>query len=155
MASVSLRHREECVGCKSAHSACQVQVDSRSPIFTLSTPLHGQMAERTKTPFAALLTQAVIALCLVAFGQWQRKGFETLVEYTAPVFWFFFLLTGVSLIYCDEEIRTPQDRFVFHCILLLRFYSALPPLTCSGQAWPTLVWAHWLESQYCLSALWF
>lgn len=57
----------------------------------------GKLHERNKMPIAALVTQGVIALGLVALGQWQRKGFETLVDYTAPVFWFLFLLSGISL----------------------------------------------------------
>jgi len=48
------------------------------------------------TPAWALVVQALITLTLIAaFG--SRDGFETLVKYTAAVFWFFFLLTGVSL----------------------------------------------------------
>jgi FtsH-binding integral membrane protein len=43
------------------------------------------------------LIQGGIALALAAIGGWTRKGFETMVEYTAPVFWLFLLLTGVSL----------------------------------------------------------
>ena len=57
----------------------------------------GRWNGRTNTPLGALLIQGLIALALVLFGELQRKGFETLVEYTAPVFWFFFLLTGIAL----------------------------------------------------------
>jgi amino acid transporter len=52
----------------------------------------------TRTPANALLTQGVIALALVALGGLTRRGFETMVEYTAPVFWLFLLLTGVALL---------------------------------------------------------
>jgi amino acid transporter len=48
-------------------------------------------------PVNALLTQSGIALALVFLGSLTRTGFATMVEYTAPVFWFFFLLTGLSL----------------------------------------------------------
>ncbi len=48
-------------------------------------------------PRNAMLTQAAIALALVALGTWTRNGFETMVDYTAPVFWLFFFLTGMSL----------------------------------------------------------
>jgi amino acid transporter len=41
--------------------------------------------------------QGAIALALVGLGTIQRHGFQTLVDFTAPVFWSFFLLTGVSL----------------------------------------------------------
>jgi amino acid transporter len=49
------------------------------------------------TPANALLVQGSIALLLVLLGAWARDGFVTMVEYTAPVFWFFFLLVGLSL----------------------------------------------------------
>ena len=34
---------------------------------------------------------------LVLLGALTRKGFATMVDYTAPVFWLFFLCAGVSL----------------------------------------------------------
>jgi basic amino acid/polyamine antiporter, APA family len=49
------------------------------------------------TPANALLIQGSLALLLVLLGAWARDGFVTMVEYTAPVFWFFFLLAGLSL----------------------------------------------------------
>lgn len=52
---------------------------------------------RGSAPVNALLTQGGIALALVFLGSITRTGFQTMVEYTAPVFWFFFLLTGLSL----------------------------------------------------------
>jgi amino acid transporter len=48
-------------------------------------------------PVVALLVQGMVALALVLIGTLTRNGFVTMVEYTAPVFWFFFLLVGVSL----------------------------------------------------------
>jgi amino acid transporter len=51
----------------------------------------------TRTPVNALLTQGVTALALVGLGGLTRSGFETMVEYTAPVFWLFLFLTGVAL----------------------------------------------------------
>ena len=58
----------------------------------------GKWNERAGTPTNALIVQGAVALLLVILGAWTRKGFETIVEYTAPVFWFFFLLTGISLL---------------------------------------------------------
>lgn len=49
-------------------------------------------------PAAALLAEAAMGLVLVAFGAASRKGFETMVAYTAPVFWLFFFLAGASLL---------------------------------------------------------
>lgn len=57
----------------------------------------GKWHGRSNTPKNALLLQGAIALMLVLLGTLARKGFVTMVEYTAPVFWFFFLLAGLSL----------------------------------------------------------
>jgi amino acid transporter len=59
--------------------------------------LLGRWHDRTNTPTIALLIQGALSLGLVLLGTLKRKGFETMVDYTAPVFWFFFLLTGLSL----------------------------------------------------------
>ncbi|MEC4812229.1 MAG: amino acid permease [Scytonema sp. PMC 1069.18] len=58
----------------------------------------GRWQESTGTPKNALVVQGVISLTLVLLGALTRKGFETMVDYTAPVFWFFFLLSGVALL---------------------------------------------------------
>jgi basic amino acid/polyamine antiporter, APA family len=57
----------------------------------------GRWEERVKTPINALLVQSAIALLLVWLGTFTRQGFEAMVEYTTPIFWFFFLLTSISL----------------------------------------------------------
>jgi amino acid transporter len=51
----------------------------------------------SNTPKNALLFQGAIATVLVLFGTLAHKGFVTMVEYTAPIFWCFFLLAGLSL----------------------------------------------------------
>jgi amino acid transporter len=48
-------------------------------------------------PVNAHLVQAAIALGLIGLGTLTRKGFVTMVDYTAPVFWFFLLMTGIAL----------------------------------------------------------
>jgi amino acid transporter len=57
----------------------------------------GRWHRRAGTPVNALVVQGAIALALVLLGGLMREGFETMVEFTAPVFWLFFLLTGASL----------------------------------------------------------
>ena len=49
------------------------------------------------TPANALLVQGILTLVLVSAGAQSRDGFESMVAYTAPVFWTFFFLTGVTL----------------------------------------------------------
>ena len=57
----------------------------------------GRWRTRAETPANALIVQGGIALALVGVGAAARQGFEAMVDYTAPVFWLFFLLTGLSL----------------------------------------------------------
>jgi APA family basic amino acid/polyamine antiporter len=49
------------------------------------------------TPATGFIVQAFIALALIGFGALSQDGFSALVEFTAPVFWFFFMLTGIAL----------------------------------------------------------
>jgi amino acid transporter len=44
----------------------------------------------------ALLLQGAIAIGVVVLGIFTQQGFQAIVEYTAPVFWFFFLMTGIA-----------------------------------------------------------
>jgi amino acid transporter len=60
----------------------------------------GKWSDHGNTPTNALLVQGAIALTLVFVGALVhegREGFETMAAYTSPVFWFFFLLSGVAL----------------------------------------------------------
>ena len=57
----------------------------------------GRWHEASGSPRNAMLVQGVIALALVGFGAIQNTGFKGLVEYSLPVFWGFFLLTGIAL----------------------------------------------------------
>lgn len=76
------------------------------------------------TPTNAYLVQGAIALLLVALGAWARQGFETMVDYTAPAFWFFFLLSGIALMVLRN--REPQIDRPFK----VPFYPLLPILFC-------------------------
>ncbi len=57
----------------------------------------GAWRDAGSTPANALVIQGVIALALVAAGSVTPDGFGAMVAYTAPVFWTFFLLTGLTL----------------------------------------------------------
>lgn len=56
----------------------------------------GRWSPHRGTPVNGLLLQGAVSLALVVLGVFTRRGFQTIVEYTAPVFWFFFLLTGIA-----------------------------------------------------------
>jgi len=57
----------------------------------------GRWNARHDGPSNALMTLCAISLGLVVLGAITRSGFSTMVDYTAPVFWLFFTLTGISL----------------------------------------------------------
>lgn len=48
-------------------------------------------------PINALLVQGIISFGLVILGAFTKEAVSTMVDYTAPVFWFFILLTTSSL----------------------------------------------------------
>lgn len=58
----------------------------------------GKWNRKKSVPINSLLLQSVIAVLLIIFGAFSRSGFESIVDFTAPVFWFFFLCTGIGLI---------------------------------------------------------
>lgn len=86
----------------------------------------GKWDEDRKTPGNALTVQGVLALALVGFGAWTREGFESMVDYTAPVFWVFFGLAGASLVVLREtepEVARPF-RVPFYPYVPLAFCGA-------------------------------
>ena len=78
--------------------------------FALFAPL-GRWNDRAGGPVTALVVQGAISLALVGFGAWTREGFETMVGYTSPVFWFFFMMTGVALVVL--RVREPEAHRPF------------------------------------------
>lgn len=85
----------------------------------------GRWRLRGGTPANAMLAQGSIAFLLVLIGTGARSGFETMVEYTAPVFWFFFLLAGASVIVL--RIREPSAPRPFRVPL----YPVIPVIFCA------------------------
>jgi amino acid transporter len=61
-------------------------------------------------PRNAVILQSIIALALIVFGAATREGFQAMVEYTAPVFWLFLLLVGLSffvLRHREPDVKRP------------------------------------------------
>lgn len=84
----------------------------------------GRWHHRAHTPTQSLLVQGAISLALVLLGSLTREGFKTMVDYTAPIFWFFFLLTGISLLVL--RVREPNVPRPFRVPL----YPLTPILFC-------------------------
>ena len=57
----------------------------------------GLDASHGGNPTVAFAAQSAVAMSLIVFGAMTRDGFQAMVAYTAPVFWLFLLLVGVSL----------------------------------------------------------
>lgn len=84
----------------------------------------GRWDQDAATPVHALIVQGIISLLLVFLGTLTMKGFVTMVEFTAPIFWFFFFLTTLSLIVLRS--RDPKTTRPFHVPL----YPFTPVLFC-------------------------
>ena len=93
----------------------------------------GGWHEERGTPVTALIVQGVIALALVAFGALQHDGFESMVEFTAPVFWTFLFLVGVALFRLRSIDATAERPF------RVPLYPVTPILFCAACAW--LAWS--------------
>ncbi|PRD56202.1 APC family permease [Sphingobacterium gobiense] len=78
----------------------------------------------TSTPVNALLVQGAIAVLLIIVGSFARSGFESMVDFTAPIFWFFILCTGLSLFVL--RYREPDAPRPFKVPL----YPVLPIIFC-------------------------
>ena len=89
----------------------------------------GKWNHQNSSPVNAFIIQGLISLGLVSLGLLSRDGFETIVEYTAPVFWFFFLLVGISLFVLRRQ--NPERKIPFKVPL----YPITPIIFCLTSAY--------------------
>jgi APA family basic amino acid/polyamine antiporter len=95
-------------------------------------------------PVAAFLVQGAITLALVIFAAYERHQVRTIVEFTAPVFWFFFMLSGISLFVLRKKYAHVARPFP------VPLYPLLPLIfvaTCGFLLWNSLKYA---QSQHAL-----
>ena len=91
----------------------------------------GQWQSQTGSPTRAYLFQAVISMLLIALGTQEADGFSAMVEFTAPVFWGFLCMVGLSLFWL--RWRDPQTPRPFKVPL----YPATPAIFCVACAYLT------------------
>lgn len=109
-----------------------------------------------RTPFWALVLQAAVSLTMIVAvgttmgheqlnrfftffglkpGSWEgRGGFDTLLKFTTPIFWLFFLLTSLSVFVLREMDRTRERPFrvPFYPVLPLIFVASCIYMLHSG-----------------------
>ncbi|HMN80861.1 MAG TPA: amino acid permease [Burkholderiaceae bacterium] len=88
----------------------------------------GRWNARGDAPRNALLMQGCAALLLIVAGAFTDK-IETMVNYTMPVFWFFFMLVGIGLIVL--RVRDPGAERPFR----VPGYPVTPLLFIATCAW--------------------
>ena len=96
--------------------------------FTIFRAL-GRWNETASAPVNALLVQGVISLALVVLASFTPDGFQTMVAYTAPAFWLFFMLTGISLFLLRRQAPANADPF------RVPLYPVTPVLFSAACAW--------------------
>ncbi|HMA88049.1 MAG TPA: APC family permease [Burkholderiales bacterium] len=100
----------------------------------------GAWREPGSTPANALIAQAAVTLVLVLAGSATPDGFGAMVAYTAPVFWTFFLLTGVTLfVFRARERRAAQAAPGFRAPLFPLVPAAFVA-TCGYMLWSSLAY---------------
>jgi APA family basic amino acid/polyamine antiporter len=100
-------------------------------------------------PSTAMVAQCAAALLLVLVGG-SGDGFRAMVEFTAPVFWLFFLLTGVALFVLRrrDPTRTRPYRVPLYPWLPLLFC-----ISCACMLWSSLAYVS-SQSLGGLNAAW-
>ena len=104
--------------------------------LTLS-PLGHWKSERG-SPTRAYLLQTLISLGLIVLGTQEADGFTAMVEFTAPVFWGFLCLVGLSLFLLRK--RDPHRARPFK-VPLYPITPALFSIACAYLTYSSLGYA--------------
>ena len=89
--------------------------------FAMFAPL-GAWRASGSTPANALLLQGAVSLALVLAGSFTPDGFSSMVAYTTPVFWIFFLLCGIALfVFRAREGAPPSFRVPLYPLVPIVF----------------------------------
>lgn len=95
----------------------------------------GRWDDSRGVPAHAVLAEAGVALLLVLFGSFAQSGFNAMVEYMTPVYWFFLCLSSLALIVL--RVRRPEVArpvkvplypvlpLLFAAVCLYMLYSSL------------------------------
>ena len=93
----------------------------------------GRWRESGSTPATALVWQGVVTLLLIGASAFTPDGFSAMVAYTSPVFWTFFLLTGLTLF-----VFRAKDDGQYHGFRV-PLYPVVPLVFCGSCAY--MLWS--------------
>ncbi|WP_328622615.1 APC family permease [Streptomyces sp. NBC_00354] len=100
----------------------------------------GTWKENGSTPANALVLQGAVSAALIVFGAATRVGFQAMVAYTSPVFWFFMLLVSLSIYIFRRRESGGESHY------RVPLYPATPAifaLSCLWVLWSSLFHAGW------------
>lgn len=98
----------------------------------------GRWSGQRDAPVAAYLATGGLSLALVLLAAANQGGVKFMVEFTAPVFWFFFLLTGIALFvlrFKEPHVARPY-RVPLYPVLPMVFVA-----TCAFLLYKSMEWA--------------
>ncbi|MFN7779753.1 MAG: APC family permease [Betaproteobacteria bacterium] len=98
----------------------------------------GRWSGQRDAPVAAYLATGGLSLALVLLAAANQGGVKFMVEFTAPVFWFFFLLTGIALFvlrFKEPNVARPY-RVPLYPVLPMVFVA-----TCAFLLYKSMEWA--------------
>ncbi len=93
----------------------------------------GRWDDKRQIPAAAIWVQGLVSLALVVFGAFYR-GFATLVDYTAPVYWLFLAMSGAALMVLREREPNVERPFRAPLYPVLPIVFVLSSLAMLGSA---------------------
>ncbi len=127
--------------CISALGAINGQIFTGARIYYAMGSEHrlyawlGRWDAKRGTPVYSLVIQGAITLALAVWFGMSRGGFESMVKFTTPGFWFFLMLVGVSVYVLrrrepdlERPYRVPGypvTPFVFCCSCGFMVYSSM------------------------------
>jgi basic amino acid/polyamine antiporter, APA family len=91
----------------------------------------GQWQSQIGSPKQALWMQGLISIALILLGTQEADGFSAMVEFTAPVFWGFLFLVGLSVLWLRQTDGQTERPFK------VPLYPVLPLVFCAACAWLT------------------
>ncbi len=140
--------------CISALGAINGQIFTGSRIYYAMGQEHrlyawlGRWNARRDTPLCSLAIQGAITLALVIWFGLTQNGFEGMVIFTTPGFWFFLMLVGLSVFVlrrCDPAVERP---------FRVPGYPVTPMLFCLSSAWMVYAGVRYAFQHQSWEAIW-